>query len=156
METPGKELTLRVVDRARRPSTSVAATVRVLISRPKMLEIVRRFRFKVGLTIPTWFTHMDVDNKQLLTTEGVACWYDTNGKRVSGGLMKDTCPISVRKEGTMNLYDVLRGQMVYSEPYPLAALLRDFNEPSDLVELPDNKLQPGQRQGAFLFAARPN
>jgi hypothetical protein len=156
METLGKELTFEVVDRERRPWRAVAATVQVVISRRKMIEIVRRFRVKVGLATPSWFAHMADEDSGLLTTEAGACWYDVQGKLVPGGLMKDKCPISLRKDGTMNLYDILRGQMVYSKPYLLEDLVREFEESIDLVRLPDDRLQPGQRQGVFRFAARPS
>lgn len=156
METLGKEMTFEVVDRERRPWTEVAATVQVVISRRKMLEIVRRFRIKVGLAVPSWFAHVSGEDSGLLTTETAASWFDVHGKVVPGGLMKDRCPISIRKDGTMNLYDILRGQMVYSKAYTLSDLVREFDESVDLVQLPDDRLQPGQRQGTFRFAARSN
>lgn len=155
MEILGREFTFDVVDRGRNPCTDVAATVQVTISRNKMLEIVRRYRLKVGLAVPSWFAHVSGDDQQLLTTDKPASWFDVNGKIVSGGLMKDRSPISIRKDATMNLYDILRGQMVYSKSFSLEELLRAFEAPSALVQLPDDRLQPGQRQGVFRFAARP-
>lgn len=155
MDVLGKEYTLAVKDKVTGQPCTTVASVRFLITRRKAQEIVRHYRRKVGLAGQGPFDHLNAGESDLLVTDQAAQWIGPDGKPVVEGLLRGGgCPISVRSNGTMHLYNIVCKRLVLSESYPLATLMTDFGESSELVELPDDRLKPGQNQGAFQFIVR--
>lgn len=149
----GKELTLPVFGQPGGRKIDAVDHVVFTVSARKMMELVGAFRAKVGLSNPSFFAHLEI--RSPVYTEGVPKWFDAQGNRVRECLQPGRpSMISIEKAGGIHLFNIFSAVLVRSASYSLAALLADFGESSDLVELPADRLKLGQDQGSFSFAAR--